>query len=381
MPIHGGCFAGTDGVAEYIDFGNNAKYNFTSEPFTIMLDLYVYGNGGASKNEVILGRGAYGTSGWALRILTRAATEFCIQFISGNGASAVALSLTPFVSTTIANNRVVHVAVSRDGAVLSSYINGVNIALSSNLSVTPATNVQPMRAFADNAAGRIPKCFIDNIKIFNRNLSLAEILNEMVSPTVVYPDNCIGAWNCDDAKVNNDPTTTTVTAQYGGQNGTYTATASNKNPTWCRVVRPGLRYVVQCGTSETTVNSDVAAEMNHSNTYYYQPEEHTSGATAVYNENCFKVELSTDARCTTTGAGTLKTELYFNALPAAPAYSYPTVNQRIGTANDRNSGCALFDTILARNQINRIAAYASITGRTTDVYVLNNSGTRYMLHW
>ncbi|MGC1614963.1 MAG: LamG-like jellyroll fold domain-containing protein, partial [Candidatus Acidiferrum sp.] len=74
-----------------------------------------------------------------------------------------------------------HLAATYDGATLRLYVNGVQVS-SRSMSDSLVSSTQPLQIGGDPAFGQYFKGFIDEVHIYNRALSPAEIQNDMISP-------------------------------------------------------------------------------------------------------------------------------------------------------------------------------------------------------
>ena len=73
------------------------------------------------------------------------------------------------------------VAVTYDGATIRVYLNGTQISTSNRTTTMPVT-AQPLRIGGDSQWGEYFNGLIDNIRIYNRALSAAEITTDMSKP-------------------------------------------------------------------------------------------------------------------------------------------------------------------------------------------------------
>lgn len=75
-----------------------------------------------------------------------------------------------------------HVAVTYDGTSLRHYINGVLDRTTSVTCAVTNTNSRPIRIAANGGGGEVMNGLIDDVRIYNRPLSAAEIHNDMATP-------------------------------------------------------------------------------------------------------------------------------------------------------------------------------------------------------
>jgi len=87
------------------------------------------------------------------------------------------------VHTAIALNTWTHLATTYDGANQRLYINGVLVATKAQTGAIAAAN-QPLRIGGNNVSGEFFQGLIDEVRIYNRALSAAEITADMTTPIV-----------------------------------------------------------------------------------------------------------------------------------------------------------------------------------------------------
>ena len=85
--------------------------------------------------------------------------------------------------TAIALNTWTHLATTYDGANQRLYINGVLVATKAQTGAIAAAN-QPLRIGGNNVSGEFFQGLIDEVRIYNRALSAAEITADMTTPVV-----------------------------------------------------------------------------------------------------------------------------------------------------------------------------------------------------
>jgi beta-lactam-binding protein with PASTA domain/Ca2+-binding RTX toxin-like protein len=88
---------------------------------------------------------------------------------------------TPHVA--IALNTWTHLATTYDGANMRLYINGVLVATKPQTGTIAVAN-QPLRIGGNNSSGEFFQGMIDEVRVYNRALSLAEIGTDMITPIV-----------------------------------------------------------------------------------------------------------------------------------------------------------------------------------------------------
>ena len=74
-----------------------------------------------------------------------------------------------------------HLAATYDGATMRLYVNGVQVASRAKTGVI-ATSTNPLQIGGDSIYGQYFAGLIDEVRVYNRALSVAEIQNDMNSP-------------------------------------------------------------------------------------------------------------------------------------------------------------------------------------------------------
>jgi len=85
--------------------------------------------------------------------------------------------------TAIPLNAWTHIATTYDGANQRFYINGALVATKAQTGSIAVGN-QPLRIGGNNVSGEFFRGVIDEVRIYNRALSLAEIGTDMITPIV-----------------------------------------------------------------------------------------------------------------------------------------------------------------------------------------------------
>ena len=80
-----------------------------------------------------------------------------------------------------------HVAVTYDGEMLQLYLNGTQVSSTLQTGAI-ATSVNPLQIGGDSLYGQFFKGMIDEVRIYNRALSPAEIQSDMNTPIIAIID-------------------------------------------------------------------------------------------------------------------------------------------------------------------------------------------------
>jgi glucose/arabinose dehydrogenase/chitodextrinase len=128
-------------------------------------------------------------SGWRT-IMQREATAYFLNSSNGNGAMLPGGGGTfgvdiGYASGAVANpvNAWTHVALTYDGAMLQLYVNGVlasNVVQTGNIQ----TNSNPLSIGGNGPFGEFFQGVIDEVRVYNRALSQAEIQADMTTPII-----------------------------------------------------------------------------------------------------------------------------------------------------------------------------------------------------
>jgi chitodextrinase len=153
-----------------------------------------------------------------------------------------------------------HLATTYDGATVRLYVNGVQVASQAKTG-TIATSTNPLQIGGDSIYGQYFAGRIDEVRVYNRGLSVAEIQSDMNNPLIAPPDP-------------QPPTApTNLVARTLGVsqvNLSWTASTDNVGVTGYLVERqdPGSGNFVQVGTSTSTSDNDTGLAAG--STYSYR---------------------------------------------------------------------------------------------------------------
>src|SRR4029077_12207922 len=151
-----------------------------------------------------------------------------------------------------------HLAETYDGATMRLYVNGVQVASLAKTGAI-ATSTNPLQIGGDSLYGQYFAGRIDEVRIYNRALSAAEIQNDMNNPLITQPDG----------QPPSAPGNLVATALGVSQvHLSWTASTDNIGVTGYLVERhPGSQSFVQVGTSTLTSYDDAGLAAGSSYSY------------------------------------------------------------------------------------------------------------------
>ena len=170
------------------------------------------------------------------------------------GVYAEALSPNPLTANTWA-----HLAATYDGAMVRLYVNGVQVASRAQIGAI-ATSTNPLQIGGDSIYSQYFAGRIDEVRIYNRALSSAEIQSDMNTPLITQPDT----------EAPSAPGNLVATAIGVSQvNLSWTASTDNVAVAGYLVERqdPGNPSFVQMGTSTGTSYNDTGLAAGSSYSY------------------------------------------------------------------------------------------------------------------
>lgn len=178
-----------NGTTTFVDCGTDTAFNFTSGAFSIL--LLVYKESYPAADESILTRGVTNTDGWRVQLTTTGAIR--VQ-TNQSGASQNTLS------NPIPLDRWVEVQISRSGANIAIYFDGVNAVATAGTHINPTGNAaRHLYIGQNNTGGARFKGALDEIKI--RGLGSAEDEFEEWQHRPLDPSEYstfLGYWPCED---------------------------------------------------------------------------------------------------------------------------------------------------------------------------------------
>jgi len=194
-----------DGVDDYVDAGNGASLNIT-EALTLEAWIKITA---FTNNPAVIVQKYSGVYGYNFDIYTQG-PRFLIRDSSGTRYDA------PYPPTLSLNTWYHLVVTYQTGGSFYSYVNGVQYGPTSASSLPIGTSVTPLRIGSYNDVTRIFNGLIDEVRIYNRALSAAEVLASY-QDQYVDSTGLVGKWDMDEG-------TGTTTADTSGNSNTGTLT-------------------------------------------------------------------------------------------------------------------------------------------------------------
>lgn len=165
-----------DGTDDYVDCGTNARYNFTSEDFSIEFIVKI----AEARSHWLFNRGGFNADGYYVNIL--AAGTVRIRF-NQSGAGQAQLSNAVITDTTAWY----HVIITRTGATVKIYIDGVDETGSAVALTDPASSTKTIWFGRNHAGTTFFKGILDELRIYNRVLNSQEIARHYTASKVILP--------------------------------------------------------------------------------------------------------------------------------------------------------------------------------------------------
>ena len=161
-------------------------------------------------------------------------------------------------TSALTANTWAHLAATYDGATMRLYVNGVQVASRAQTGAI-ATSTNPLQIGGDSIYGQYFAGRIDEVRIYNRALSAAEIQNDMNNPLIAPPDG----------QPPSAPGNLVATALGVSQvHLSWTASTDNIGVAGYLVERhPGSQSFVQVGTSTGTSYDDAGLAAGSSYSY------------------------------------------------------------------------------------------------------------------
>jgi len=163
--------------------------------------------------------------------------------------------------TALTANTWAHLAATYDGATVRLYVNGVQVSSHAQTGAI-ATSTNPLQIGGDSLYGQYFAGRIDEVRVYNRALSVAEIQTDMNTPLIIAPP---------DTEPPSAPGNLVATALGVSQvHLSWTASTDNVGVTGYLVERqdPGNQSFVQVGTSTDTSYNDTGLAAG--STYSYR---------------------------------------------------------------------------------------------------------------
>ncbi|MCK1597287.1 LamG-like jellyroll fold domain-containing protein [Bradyrhizobium sp. 164] len=168
--------ASFDGVNDFISIPNSASTNISGNALT--LSMWINPQALASGDSVVIGKFWNTTMSspyyqYGLELRGGNQTDFYIGTSSG--------ALVAAGGTTLPFNQWSHLAITFDGAQVKTYVNGTLVNTQA-LSATITARGNPMRIGADASTAQFYKGALDDLRIYNRALTLAQVQSDMTTP-------------------------------------------------------------------------------------------------------------------------------------------------------------------------------------------------------
>ncbi len=185
--------------------------------------------------------------------------SYAIYANSSNNRPAAALhtstDINLYGASPLPANTWSHLAITYDSANLRLYVNGVQVSVQAVSGAMP-TSTSPLRIGGDSVWGEYFKGLIDEVRIYNRALSAAEIQTDMNTAIISAAQTGAGVspanFTLTAAGATQQLTTTATYSDGSTQNVTNNATYSSSNTAVATVSATGLVKVVSNGTSTIT---------------------------------------------------------------------------------------------------------------------------------
>ncbi len=205
---HIGNYLEFDGKDDYVDAGNAASLNITNA-ITVSAWVNILNT---SANQRIIGKSNVWLTGWSSIAYDIGMSSGFVRWRIGNGTNQDP-GVNEVTYPAVAGWQ--HIVATYDGSTTSIYKNGV-LQQSKAISITILSTANPLKI--SDTSGSFPfNGSIDEVKIYNRALSAAEI-----SEQYEIGRGLVGAWNFDEAGG-------TTVADSSGQGNTGTLV---NGPTW-----------------------------------------------------------------------------------------------------------------------------------------------------
>lgn len=168
--------ASFDGVNDYITIPNSASTNISGSALT--LSMWINPQPIASGDSVVIGKFWNATMSspyyqYGLELGGGSRTDFIVGTAAGQ--------LVASGGTTLPYNQWSHLAVTFDGSQVRTYVNGTLVNTQA-LSATITARGNPIRIGADASTAQFYKGMLDDLRIYNRVLTQAEIQTDTTTP-------------------------------------------------------------------------------------------------------------------------------------------------------------------------------------------------------
>jgi glucose/arabinose dehydrogenase/chitodextrinase len=176
LPGKNGRAASFDGVNDYITIPNSASTNISGSALT--LSMWINPQPIASGDSVVIGKFWNTTMSspyyqYGLELGGGNRTDFIVGTAGGQ--------LVASGGTTLPYNQWSHLAVTFDGSQVRTYVNGTLVNTQA-LSATITARGNPIRIGADASTAQFYKGMLDDLRIYNRVLTQAQVQTDMAMP-------------------------------------------------------------------------------------------------------------------------------------------------------------------------------------------------------
>lgn len=153
-----------DGTDDYVTFGGDGNFNFTTGAFTVEFPFYFEANPGSEKK--IVSRGSDSNDGWSVVLTTAGKIG-----LRTNQASAQQTTL----STALTPGVPVWVSVTRSAAAGKVFVNGLNVTDSAATHVNPLTASRTLYLGRNNAGTDFIHAIVPELRIWSGARSREDI--------------------------------------------------------------------------------------------------------------------------------------------------------------------------------------------------------------
>jgi len=176
VPGKNGGAASFDGVNDYITIPNSAATNISGSALT--LSMWINPQPIASGDSVVIGKFWNTTMSspyyqYGLELSGGNRTDFIVGTASGQRVAST--------GTTLPYNQWSHLAITFDGAQVRTYVNGTLVNTQA-LAVTITARGNPIRIGADASTAQFYKGMLDDLRIYNRVLTQAQVQTDAATP-------------------------------------------------------------------------------------------------------------------------------------------------------------------------------------------------------
>ena len=292
-----------DGINNYSNFGDPADEHLDPGTSSFSFGCWLYKTNSDSNDTAILSK-KFTVDGTDLGyVIVANASQWDARIAQGTGTFNYAL-FTNTPNNYLNSWNLLYATIDRDNQLLKTYLNGVQAGtVSIAIGSGSVSNARNAIIGAADAIGNYTKSYIDEVRIYNRVLSQAEItqLYEMATPDMantfmVTVQDVPGNESSDIIVVGAFPSVqtdwaTSVTYKSALLNGSCSANYNMSTVWFDYGVESGVytgssTTVTVTGSTDTPVNITLA-NLNHSTTYYFRAASSNNVGTTYGNEFSF----------------------------------------------------------------------------------------------